>query len=148
MSQKIINFEIVTPERIVFQQEVIQVTIPTTSGEITILPDHIPLVSILQPGGIELKKTDNTIEIMSVSGGFVEVMKDKIVVLADTAERAEEIDEQAVEEARQRAEETKRKIEARDQVEFTEITAKLERELARLRAVSRWRKIKGNNNKN
>jgi len=148
MSQKIINFEIVTPERIVFQQEVIQVTIPTTSGEITILPDHIPLVSILQPGVIELKKTDNTIEIMSVSGGFVEVMKDKIVVLADTAERAEEIDEQAVEEARQRAEETKRKIEARDQVEFTEITAKLERELARLRAVSRWRKIKGNNNKN
>jgi len=148
MSQKIIQFEIVTPERVVLKQEALQVTIPTSSGEITILPDHIPLVSILQPGVIEVKRIDNVVEIMSVSGGFVEIMKDKVVVLADTAERAEEIDEQAVEEARQRAEETKKKVEAKDQVEFTEVAVKLERELARLKAVNRWRRLKGTDSKN
>ncbi len=148
MSQKTIQFEIVTPERIVLKQEVLQVILPTTSGEITVLPDHIPLVSILQPGVIEVKRADNIVEIMSVSGGFVEVMKDKIVILADSAERAEEIDEKAVEEARLRAEETKKNIEAKDQVEFTEVAAKLERELARLRAVNRWRKLKGTDSKN
>ena len=148
MSQKTIQFEIVTPERIVLKQEVLQVILPTTSGEITVLPDHIPLVSILQPGVIEVKRADNIVEIMSVSGGFVEVMKDKIVILADSAERAEEIDEKAVEEARLRAEETKKNIEAKDQVEFTEVAARLERELARLRAVNRWRKLKGTDSKN
>jgi len=147
MSQKTIKFEIVTPERVVLKQEILQITVPTTSGEITILPDHIPLVSVLQPGVIEVKRNDNIIEIMSVSSGFIEVMKDKVVILADTAERAEELDEAAIKEAQARAEETKKNAKNIDEVQFTEVAAKLEKELARLRAVNRWRKLKGSDNK-
>lgn len=148
MSQKTIKFEIVTPERVVLKQEILQITVPTTSGEITILPDHIPLVSVLQPGVIEAKRVDNVVEIMSVSGGFIEVMKDKVVILADTAERAEELDETRIKEAQARAEATKKNAAAVDEVQFTEVAAKLEKELARLRAVNRWRKLKNPDSKN
>jgi len=148
MSQKTIKFEIVTPERVVLRQEALQVTVPTTSGEITILPDHIPLVSILQPGVIEVKRVDNVVEIMSVSGGFIEVLKDKIVILADTAERAEELDEERIKEAHKRADELKKNAKAADDIDFADVSARIEKELARLRAVNKWRKLKNINNKN
>jgi len=145
MANKTIKFEIVTPERVVLQQDILQITVPTTSGEITILPDHIPLVSVLQPGVVEIKRADNLVEIMSVSGGFIEVMKDKVVILADTAERAEELDEEVIKAAQNQAEELKKNAKAIDDVQFAEISAKLDRELARLKAVNKWRKLKGEN---
>ena len=103
--QKIIKFEIATPERVVLKEEITQVSVPTVEGEITVFPGHLPLVSILKPGVLELKKVDASTEIISVSGGFIEVLHDKIIILADTAERAEEIDIARAEEARKRAEE-------------------------------------------
>lgn len=148
MSVKKIQFEIVTPERVVLRQEILQITVPTTSGEITILPDHIPLVSVLQPGVIEVKRADNITEIMAVSGGFIEVMKDKIVILADTAERAEELDEARIKEAQSRAEELKKSAHDKDDVQFAEVAAKLEKELARNRALNRWRRLKSTDSKN
>lgn len=141
---KTIKFEIVTPERTVLKQDILQISVPTTSGEITVLPDHIPLVSVLKTGVIELKLADNSVEIISVSGGFIEVMKDKIVILADSAERAEEIDEQKVEAARLRAEDAKKNAKFVDDVEFANISAQIEREMARLHAVNKWRKLKNN----
>jgi F-type H+-transporting ATPase subunit epsilon len=142
MSTKTIKFEIVTPERVVLKQEILQITVPTASGEITVLPDHIPLVSILKSGVIEIKRADNVVEIIAVSGGFLEVMKDKVVILADTAERAEELDEVRIKEAREKAEKLKEEAKNVDDVQFTNIAAKIEKELARLRAVNRWRKLK------
>jgi F-type H+-transporting ATPase subunit epsilon len=142
MSSKTIKFEVVTPERVVSSQEVVQISVPTTTGEITILPDHIPLVSILQPGVIELKKADGSREVLAVSGGFIEVRKDKVVILADTAERGEELDEARIKEAQRRAEELKKNAKAVDDVQFTDIAARIEKELARNRALDRWRKIK------
>lgn len=139
---KTIKFEIVTPERTVLKQDILQISVPTTSGEITVLPDHIPLVSVLKTGVIELKLADNSLEIISVSGGFIEVMKDKIVILADSAERAAEIDEQKVEAARLRAEDAKKNAKFVDDVEFANISAQIERDVARLHAVNKWRKIK------
>ncbi|MFA5050488.1 MAG: ATP synthase F1 subunit epsilon [Patescibacteria group bacterium] len=139
--KKTIEFEIVTPERVVLKEEVLQATIPTQSGEITILPDHIPLVSILNPGVIELKKTSGENEIISVSGGFVEILKNKIVILADTAELAIELDEQRIEEARKRAEEMKKSKDV-DAVQFAEISSKIEKQLARSKAAKRWRNLK------
>ncbi len=149
MANKTIQFEIVTPERVVLRQEILQATVPTASGEITILPDHIPLVSILEPGVIEVKRADNVMEIMAVSGGFIEVMCGKIVILADTAERAEELDEARIKEAKRKAEELKKTAKNKDDVEFTDIAVRLEKELARLHAVNRWRKLKSDGlNKN
>ncbi len=144
MSAKTINFAIVTPERVVLKQEILQATVPTKNGEITILPGHVPLVSVLEPGVIEVKRADNLVEIISVSSGFIEVSQDnKIVILADTAERAEELDEARIKEAQKRAEELKQTARRQDEVEFAAISARLEKELARLKAVSRWRRLKG-----
>ncbi len=142
MAKKTIKFEVVTPERIVLKQFVSQVTVPTEDGEITVLPEHIPLVSILKPGVIEMRLDDGSLEIMSVSGGFLEVMRDKIVILADTAERAEELDEKRIEEARARAEERKKDIESLDERQFANIAVQLEKEMARLKALTKWRSLR------
>lgn len=139
---KTIKFEIVTPERVVLREEVLQVTVPTKNGEITVLPNHIPLVSALQSGVIEVKTKTGETEIMSVSGGFVEVLKDKIVILADTAERGHEIDETRAEEARARAEKLKKEAVHKDDVDFAGMTALIEKELARTRAAKRWKRLK------
>jgi len=143
MPSKSIKFEIVTPERIVFSREIVQVIVPTTSGEITVLPDHIPLVSVLKPGVLEIKEADGKMEIMAVSGGFLEVLSGKIVVLADTAERAEELDEKRIEEAHRRAEERKKEAVEADDIQFANIAAQLEKELARMKALNRWRRLRG-----
>src|SRR3989338_515301 len=98
-----LHFEITTPERTVYKSEVDQVTVPTAMGEITVLPNHIPLVSQLVSGELVIKKGSEKIH-LAVSGGFVEVRQgNHVVILADTAERAEEIDVARAEEARERA---------------------------------------------
>lgn len=141
--KKRIKFEIATPERVVLKEEILQVTVPTVEGEITVLPKHSPLVSVLKPGVLELKKMDGSIEIVSVSGGFVEVLLNKIIILADTAERAEEIDLERAEEARKRAEESLKNLRSIDSVEFANLSAMLEKELARTRSAKKWRSLKG-----
>src|SRR4030043_2270249 len=101
-----IKFKIVTPERTVYEEEIDQVTLPTADGEITVLPNHIPLISILVPGELDVRKEGKEIA-MAVSGGMIEVRKNEMTILADTAERAEEIDLQRAEEARKKAEQLK-----------------------------------------
>lgn len=140
--KKSIQFEIVTPERVVLKQEILQVTVPTQAGEITVLPDHIPLVSILKPGVLELKTMANETEIMSVSGGFIEVLRDKVVILADTAERAQELDETKIELARKRAEEAKAEALTHTEYDLSAVAARLEVEIARDRALQKWRRLK------
>ena len=140
--QNKIKFEIVTPEQIVLKEDVVQVTVPTKQGEITVLPNHIPLVATLQPGVVEVIKADGQRDVMSLSGGFIEVLKDKVVILADTAERAEDLDFERIEDARKQAEATIRDIRHFDQESFAGISAKLSKELARSRAHQRWKKIK------
>jgi F-type H+-transporting ATPase subunit epsilon len=138
MSKKI-KFKIITPERLAYESEVDQVTIPTEAGEITVLPDHTPLVSVLKPGEMRLKK-DSVSQVFSVSTGFIEVRpRSEVVILADTVERAEEIDIERAETARARAEkmlEEKSKI---DDVQFARLQAVLDREIARIKVKRRNR---------
>ena len=141
MQTKTIQFKIVTPEKTVLEDIVTQVTLPTEVGEITVLPDHIPLVSNLSSGVIVAIKEDKTSIVMSVSGGFIEVTRAKINILADTAERAEEIDLARVDAARKQAEESKKNVKQFDKIRFANITAKLAKELARERAAKKWKKI-------
>jgi F-type H+-transporting ATPase subunit epsilon len=140
--KKTIKFEIVTLEKVVLKKMVLQVTIPTKAGEITVLPNHIPLVSILKPGVIEAKIETGDIEIMSISGGFIEVLRNKIVILADTAERAFELDESKVIAARKKAEEEKEKAEKSDHYDLSAVAIKLETALAREKALNKWRRLK------
>ncbi len=142
MNNIAIQFELVTPERVVLKEDVLQATIPTGLGEITVLPNHIPLVAILKPGVVEVKRADGSLEIMSVSGGFVEVLKSKIVILADTAERAEELDEARIKEAKAKAEALRLASDKQEAVDFADVAVRLEKEIARSRAVKRWKKMK------
>ncbi|MBI4297180.1 MAG: F0F1 ATP synthase subunit epsilon [Chloroflexi bacterium] len=98
-----LQFEIVTAERVVFSDEVDIVVAPGIEGELGILPRHAPLLTTLKPGEVMVRKEDVETSIF-VSGGFLEVLENKVTVLADTAERAEEIDTERAEEARRRAE--------------------------------------------
>ena len=138
---KSLHFQIATPERIVFDAaSVEQLTLPTKTGEITILPDHIPLVSSLVAGEIRVKIKGEEVT-MAVSGGFIEVRPGKIVVLADNAERAEEIAIKRAEEARERA---KQLMDAKhhEAEDYAGLSAKLERELARLKVAHKYRERK------
>jgi len=132
MPSKII-FQITTPEREVYSDEVDQVTLPTLDGEITILPNHLPLVSVLVAGEARVVSGGEE-TLMAVSGGFIEVQPDsKVIVLADTAERAEELDIEKIEEAKKNAEKALEEKRDLDDESFAEAAAALERELARLR---------------
>src|SRR5579883_134918 len=95
-----LRLDVVTAEREVFSVEV--VVAPGVEGELGILPRHAPLITMLQPGIMRLRK-DGEETLMAVSGGFLQVFNDRVLVLADTAERAEEIEESRAEAARQRA---------------------------------------------
>ncbi len=139
---KTIKFEIVTLEKVVLEQLVTQVTVPTLEGEITVLPDHIPLVSILKSGVIELKNEAGEIEIMSVSGGFIEVLRGKIVILADSAERAKELNEESLITAKKKAEDEKIKAENSDNYDISAVALKLEILAAREKAIYKWRRLK------
>jgi F-type H+-transporting ATPase subunit epsilon len=139
--KKSIKFEIVTPEKTILKDNVFRVTVPTKEGEITILPGHIPLVAIINSGVLEVEREDNSVEVIAIVGGFLEVLLDKIVILADKAKRASEIDETKNEEARKRAEEALKNIKTEDSEKFAEITAQLERALAKTKSIKRWKNI-------
>ncbi|HRY63211.1 MAG TPA: F0F1 ATP synthase subunit epsilon [Patescibacteria group bacterium] len=140
--EKKIHFEITTPEKNVYRDEVESVSLPTTMGQITVLANHIPLVASIEPGELIIRKDGKEV-LMAISGGMLEVKDNNhIIVLADTAEHAEEIDEARAEEARKKAEGIlKEKME--DATEYAAVAAKLQRELARLRVARKHRTKKG-----
>lgn len=135
------RFEIASPERVVMKEEVQQVTLPTVMGEITVLPEHVPVVGLLKAGIIEAVTVDGRREVMAVSGGLIEIMTGKVVVLADTAEKAAELDEARIEEAKKRAEALKEAARHEDDVDFARLSAMIEKEVARSNAVRRWRRL-------
>jgi F-type H+-transporting ATPase subunit epsilon len=99
-----LTLEIVTPEARVYSDTIDTVVIPTTSGEIGILPGHIPLLTQVAAGALRVTKGTVT-TLLAVSGGFAQIAGDKVSVLAQSAIEAEKIDEQAAENAMKRAEE-------------------------------------------
>ena len=99
-----LNIEIVTGERVVFKEDDVDMVVaPGGAGVLGILPEHAPLITTLAAGELRIKK-GNAEESILVFGGFMEVGNNKVLVLADTAERAEELDLARAEEARRRAE--------------------------------------------
>jgi len=99
-----IHLEIVTAERVVLSDDVDQINAPTKDGRVGILPRHMPLLTILDVGQLDIIKAGVATP-FAVSGGFMEVLPNRVTILADTAERADEIDEARAEAARRRAEE-------------------------------------------
>ena len=125
-----LKLDIVTAERVVYSGEVDAVIAPGVEGQLGILPHHAPLMTMLQAGELVARKGGQE-EIMAISGGFLEVRPDRVIVLADSAERAEEIDTARAEAAKRRAEDRLRDRKAAG-LDETRAEAALRRALVRL----------------
>ena len=133
------RLEIVTAEGTVFADDVNEVVAWGIEGQLGILPHHAPLMTMLQPGDLLIKK-DNEEHYLAISGGFLEVRPDKVIILADACERAEEIDIERAEAARRRADEI---LKTRPpDVDTAAAEAALRRSLARIRAAEKRRRKK------
>lgn len=143
MSSATISLKIITPERVTYEGEGIkQATLPVSDGEVTILPNHRSYIASLKPGEVVLKKQDEEID-LAISGGFIEFHDNELVVLADEAERAEDIDLEKAEEAKKRAEDLKNQVISTDENEYARVAAALEKELAKIKVARRYLKRKG-----
>ncbi|MFA4975140.1 MAG: ATP synthase F1 subunit epsilon [Candidatus Paceibacterota bacterium] len=143
---KQLKLKIITPERLVLEEMVDQVSLPTTLGEITVLPDHIPLVTGLTSGDV-VALINNEYVPMAVVGGFIEIKKDEndvtvVAVLADFAEHLSELTDDKIEKAKARAEELKKQMENKEVVDYEHFAAELERSLTRVKIADKWRSKK------
>lgn len=128
------------------EEVVDQVSLPTTLGEITVLPNHIPLITELASGDVVAFSNGEHVP-MAVVGGFVEVKTGEegiteVAVLADFAEHVSEISDEKIEQAKARAEELKQKMENKEDVDFEHFEAELERSLTRVKIADKWKSKK------
>lgn len=126
-----LQYSVVTPERIVEEGEATSISIMTSMGEVTILPHHVPLLALMQAGELRIRngKADG---LLAVSTGMVEVRQDgTVVILADTAERSDELELATIEAAKERAALALKDMRNRNDVAYADAAAHLERELAR-----------------
>jgi F-type H+-transporting ATPase subunit epsilon len=131
-----LRLEIVTPERRAYDDDVDMVVVPGRNGQLGILPRHTPLISSLGTGELRIKK-GGTEETLLISGGFVEVRPDRVIVMADLAEHSEEIDEARAIEARKRAQQELEQT--KDPVDLARVRAALQTALMRERIATRRR---------
>lgn len=132
MSQdKGLELKIVTPERVLLQTEAEAVVVPAELGYLGVLPGHAPLLSALKPGVVRYRR-EGQVRRLAVSGGFMEVAANRVVVLADTAELAEEIDVARAQRAKERA--VRRLRERGKGIDVLRAEMALQRALARLKA--------------
>jgi F-type H+-transporting ATPase subunit epsilon len=135
-----LKLEIVTQERRVYSADDVEMVIaPGAEGELGILPHHAPLITALQEGMMRVKRASGEEEVLAIHGGFMEVLPDHVTVLADTAERAEEIDLARAQEARQRAEELMQQHRD-DKIDYARAETALRRSLVRLKTATRQRR--------
>jgi len=134
------RLDIVTAERVVFSEDVDVVVAPGVEGQLGILPHHAPLMTMLLPGELRIRRGGEEFSLV-ISGGFLEVRPDRIIVLADAAERVEEIDIARAEEAKRRAEELLSRH--APEVDTARAEVALRRSLARLKVVGRRKRKPG-----
>lgn len=135
-----IRLEILTLERRLFDGLVNMVIAPGTEGVLGILPRHTPLLTGLTFGELQVKQEGQEDEFFAIGGGFMEVQPDHVIVLADAAEQAEEIDLARAEAARQRAEEMIEKAKAQEEIDLARAEASLRRSIIRIKVAQRRRR--------
>lgn len=145
MPTKQLQLNIVTPEKLILQEVVDFVTVATTEGELTILPNHIPLIAVLAHGDI-VAMTQGEYVPIAVVGGFLEVKQENgntiVVVLADFAEHVADISDEEIAKAQKRAEELRIAAENKNAVDFEHFQTDLERSLTRVKIADKWRRKK------
>lgn len=135
-----LRLELVTAERIVLEEEADMVIAPAADGQVGILPHHAPLLTTLRPGELRVRRGGVEQELI-VTGGFMEVLNDKVTILADAAERVEEIDLARAEEARKRAAEALANRQAGVDTAGAELA--MRRAVVRLSVARRRRRVGG-----
>ena len=138
-----IKLDIVTVERVVYSEEVDVVIAPGIEGQLGVLPHHTPLMTALQVGEMVVRKGGEEFS-LAISGGFLEVRPDRVIVLADSAERAEEIDMERAGAAKLRAEQRLKERGVTPELDEARVEAALRRAMARLTVadkVKRRRKL-------
>lgn len=133
MNKKKFHLDIITPEKVIFSGKVNMVVVPGTEGVIGVLPQHIPLFSKLEAGELKITREGKKTAYMALAGGFIQVEPDQVTILADTAERAESINEAKAIEAKKKAESLlSKKI---SDIDFVKAEASLRKALAELKVV-------------
>ena len=130
-----IQLEIVTPERLAYSDSVDAVVLPGIEGELGVLPHHAPLVSMLGVGELRIRK-GGVEESFAIAGGFLQVRPDKVVVMAETADVASEIDLEKAQEARREAEKVLEGA-SNDATDLAAARAQLQHSLLRIRVAER-----------
>lgn len=134
-NSNMIHFELATPERLPIQLEAAEVMLPGTEGIFAVLPGHTPLLTTLMPGVLIAYGRDGSEHFYAANGGFVEVLDNRVLVLTQTAEHADEIDLARAESARDRAEQ--RLVQRDPSIDTARAELALHRALARIQAHSR-----------
>lgn len=135
MAEPRVRFELATPNRLVVSEDVEEVVAPGLQGYFGVLPGHVPFLTSLQSGEVAYR-VGRTEQYLAVSGGFAEVQGDRVTILAERAERPEEIDRERALRARQRAE---RRLQGKTQeeIDYTRALTAFSRALARLQVAGR-----------
>ncbi len=146
MSSKLLNLKIVTPEKLILEELVEHVSLPTKEGEITILPNHIPLIAPLASGDIVAMIAGEYLPV-AVVGGFVEVKNNEtgqteVAVLADFAEHVSAISDDVIAKAKAQAEELRKQALNKEVVDYEHFAAELERSLTRVKIADKWKNKK------
>lgn len=131
------QLEIISPLGIIFQDQVNEVTLETPTGQISILPHHVPLASKVSAGEVRIRQGEKE-ALVAVTGGFIEVAKGRIVIISDYAIRAESIEEAKAQEAKRRAETLL--SERRGEQDFIEIEKELRKSLLELKIAEKIRR--------
>lgn len=140
---KTFHVKLVTPEGTLLETEVNEVTLPVLDGEVTVLAEHVPYIGALKAGEALIQTKQGKDEILALSGGFVEFDNNTLTILADTAERAEDIDIARAEEAKQRAEKLRNQAIDMSEEEYARLAAAIEKEFTRIKVARKHTSRRG-----
>ena len=132
------HLQIITPEKTVFDDDVDKITLPTATGQITVLPHHIGLVTQIEPGELIYKKSQKESH-LAAGYGFAQIGKDNVKVIVDLATPEEEIEEKRIEEAKKQAEVALKQKHTLSEEEYATTAANLQKALAQLKIKRRRR---------
>ncbi len=139
MSSNKITFKIVTPERLVYEDEVDEITLPTKTGVISVLANHVGMISLVESGEVIVKKDGENV-ILHIYKGILEVKPgSRVTVLADSADHLSELNEETVKKAKERVEKILSDNEDLSEVEYARFQDLLARELAKLKILEKYR---------